>query len=149
MVTDVQPITTELLHAFIGRWGITGRNLEGAAENAGTEISGEENYEWLAGDFFVRGNWNHDFGSGSHTGTTIIGRDEYSEKLIAHNFDNLGFARHYRLETDGLRWEISGPRERAVRVFSPDGEHFKETWQVNDDGNWIPLCELEGTKAGS
>lgn len=149
MITHSHPAINETLRVFIGHWGISGRNHRGAGPHDGTEISGDESYQWLPGGFFVQGSWNHDFGSGTHAGITVIGFDAASEKLTAHNFDNLGFARHYRLETDGLRWEISGPKERAVRVFSPDGDSFDEKWQVSDSGNWVPLCELHGKRIGA
>ncbi|RZJ67359.1 MAG: DUF1579 domain-containing protein [Flavobacterium sp.] len=138
----------ETLRAFTGHWGIVGRNLEGAGKDSEVEVVGTETFQWLAGDFFLQGNWNHDFGKATHSGTSIIGFDVDSETLVSHNFDNLGFSRRYELDTDGLSWKFTGETERAIRTFSRDGESFDEKWEVNRGGKWKPLCELHGKKTG-
>ncbi len=65
-----------------------------------------------------------------------------------HQFDNLGFARRYRLAVRGRVWTFAGPWERATISFEPSGDHYTETWEIARDGaRWRPLCELEATRA--
>jgi len=138
----------EQLEAFVGAWRISGRNAPAAPADSGSEVIGEQTYEWLAGRFFLASRWHRRFASGEHVGTGVIGFDPDVGSLVVHQFDNLGFARRYRLAVRGRVWTFAGPWERATISFDPSGDRYTETWEIARDGaRWRPLCELEATRA--
>ena len=138
----------EQLEAFAGAWRVLGRNAPAAPFDDGAEVTGEQTYEWLPGRFFLASRWHRRALTGEHVGTGILGFDPDAGSLLAHHFDNLGFARRYRLAVRGHVWTLSGPWERATIAFEPSGDRFTETWEIARDGaRWRPLCELEVTRA--
>jgi len=138
----------EQLDVFVGAWRISGRNAAAAPSADGSPVTGEQAYEWLPGRFFLASRWHRRFSSGAHVGTGILGFDPEAGALFAHHFDNLGYARKYRLTVRGRLWTLEGPWERATIAFGADGDSFTETWEISEDGaRWRPLCELEATRA--
>jgi ketosteroid isomerase-like protein len=138
----------EELEAFVGTWRVSGHNAAVAATEAGGAVTGEQIYEWLPGRFFLASCWHRRFASGAHVGTGVLGFDPDTGAFYAHHFDNLGFARRYRLTLRGRVWTLAGPWERGTIAFGPHGDSFTETWEISGDGaRWRPLCELEATRA--
>jgi hypothetical protein len=137
------------LEPFIGRWRIEGRNAAAAPMGSSDRVTGEVSYEWLPGRFFVLCRWDRLFGADRqhHTGFGVIGHEPDEASYFVHNFDNLGYARRYRLDLRDRTWTFAGPWERASLAFSADGRSFTERWEVAADGNkWQSLCELTATK---
>jgi hypothetical protein len=148
--TRVQVELHRKLEALIGRWSISGRNAGAAPEAPNSVIRGENHFEWLPGQFFVIGRFRHDNGSGTHSGASMLGVDEDSGALFAHNFDNLGYERRYALSIEGGVWRFVGQFERATLVFGQDGRSYEERWELSKDGeHFVPLCEMHATKLGA
>lgn len=138
------------LEAFIGRWSVSGRNADAAPLAPGSPIRGESHFEWLPGQFFVVGRFRHDNAVGTHAGASLMGVEEDGSALFAHNFDNLGYERRYRLSYEGGVWRFTGRFERALLVFGQDGRSYEERWELSKDGeSFTPLCELHATKLGA
>lgn len=138
----------EALKIFIGKWKIGGNNFSSVQDDAGTPVNGEDHYEWIEGNFFIIGRWQHlTGGKGDHLGVSILGYDTEAEQYFTRNFDNLGFEREYILTPDGNTWKFSGEKERAIRKFSNDGNAYNEHWEVRStQGRWIPLCIMSARK---
>lgn len=135
------------LTVFIGKWNVEGKNLAGAPVGPDNTVTGDESYTWLPGDFFVMGKWNHQFPEGEHIGTSIIEYDTLSHAFTTHNFDNLGYARQYKLDQNQNTWMFTAEKERATRIFGAGGNSFTEHWEIlRDEADWQPLCVLNGTK---
>lgn len=138
------------LEAFIGRWSVSGRNADAAPAAPNSPIRGENHFEWLPGQLFVIGRFRHDNGTGTHCGASMLGVDEESGALFAHNFDNLGYERRYTLSIEGGVWRFAGRFERAALVFGQDGRSYEERWELSKDGEqFVPLCEMHATKLGA
>ena len=165
----------EQLEVFVGAWRVSGlspsageRVQEGRARlgepahpMAGERVqegrarlgepahpmSGEQTYEWLPGRFFLASRWHRRFESGTHVGTGILGFEPETGTFFSHNYDNLGYARQYRVTVRDRVWTFSGRWERAVIIFDPSGDAFSETWEIAKQGAWQPLCELTAKRA--
>lgn len=135
----------ERLDAFVGNWKIDGRNGEGAPVGADARVTGQESYEWLPGRFFLVHRWDRQFGDTQHTGIAIIGYDEPREAYVAQFFDNAGYARVYDAIVRDRVLTLTGPHERAS--ISVSGGIMMTHWErTTDRVNWLPLCDLTGTK---
>ncbi len=144
---DTPPKELEQLDIFLGKWNVEGQNIKGVTIEADSFVKGIATYEWLAGKFYLIAKWSRKFDNLSHIGIGIIGYDKSAGAFIANNYDNIGFAREYKLTSKRLTWKFSGAHERATMEFTPDGRNFTEFWEVSDDGsNWEPLCRLNGSK---
>lgn len=133
----------EQLEALVGAWRVTGRNAPAAPRSAASPVTGDQTYEWLPGRRFLAARWHHRFDGGAHVGTGILGFDPETGAMFAHNYDNLGYARRYRVTVRGRVWTFTGARERATIEIAADGEAFTESWEISKDGAiWRPLCEL-------
>lgn len=138
------------LEAFIGRWSVSGRNADAAPEAPDSPIHGENHFEWLPGQLYVIGRFRHDNDAGTHSGASMLGVDEESGALFAHNFDNLGYERRYTISIEGGVWRFAGRFERAALVFGQDGRSYEERWELSKDGEqFAPLCEMHATKLGA
>jgi ketosteroid isomerase-like protein len=138
----------EQLEAFVGAWRVFGHNAPAAPGATASEVIGEQTYEWLPGRFFLASRWHRRFAAGEHVGTGILGYDPDAGSLLSHNFDNLGFARRYRVAVRGRVWTFAGPWERATISFDPSGERYTEAWEIARDGaRWRTLCELWAVRA--
>ena len=112
------------------------------------KVTAVQTYEWMPGGFFLVHREFARFGDVEHKTMTIIGYDPSSQTYPVHFFDNLGYYRVYQARVHDRTWTFTGKYERATIVFGADGNTFKSTWERSSDGsNWLPLCELKGTKA--
>ena len=134
------------LNIFLGKWRIEGKNLPVPPNNVENEVSGEDNYAWLEGQFFIIDNWQHLAKGSDHIGITILGYDIESQEFFTRNFDNLGFERRYVLQQQDNLWNFIGSNERATRRFDNQGKTYEEHWEIFVDNKWIPLCIMRGTK---
>jgi hypothetical protein len=135
------------LGSFIGKWTVTGENKSATPDAPDTPVTGEEDYVWLPGGFFLLGHWDRRFGNDRHLGVSIIRHDPGADEYSAYNVDNLGFARTYRVTSRDGVWSFTGERERATMAFSDDGSSMTIDWERTEDGStWIPLCHLEGKR---
>jgi hypothetical protein len=134
------------LDVFVGNWQIDGRNGEGAPGAANARVTGQETYEWLPGRFFLVCRWDRRFADTQHTGIAVISHDESRDAYTAQFFDNLGYARTYDAAVRGRVMTLTGTWERAS--ISVAGGTMMTHWERTTDGvNWLPLCDLTGTKA--
>jgi Protein of unknown function (DUF1579) len=144
------PVLTDehkLLDAFVGEWIVEGQNKEGAPVAPNAKVIGEENYEKLSGGFFLISHWAHHFGEASHIGVGTVGYDPVKHTYTIQNVDNLGYARTYTGGLNDGKWLFTGEAERVTIAFSDGGQTKTEYWDVlNDDSNWVPLCEMKATK---
>jgi hypothetical protein len=116
---------------------------------AGTRdrLVGEESYQWLPGGFFLYSRWDRRIGSGEHKGVGLIGYDPADRGYSLSAFDNLGFARTYRvIVRDGV-WTYTGRWERASFIVGEGGKDMQVKWERSRDGSsWEFLCELKMTR---
>lgn len=136
----------KMLQPFIGNWHVEGQNFESAPHAPNAPVSGREMYEWLPGNFYMIGRWDHLFDGNGHKGIAILGCDTNNDQLFTRNFDNLGYERKYELTLNSNTWTYNGAAERATREFSEDEKSFTERWEILNDGQWEALCELKGVK---
>ena len=138
------------LDIFLGRWSIEGQNSENAPGASGARIIGEELYDWLPGNFFLSYHWVHRMEDHSHKGVGILGYNVESAEYFAHNYDNMGYVRHYHVHVEADTWTVSGDYERARIVFSIDGRNMRVNWEILKQGkSWMPLCEWNAIKVNS
>ena len=132
------------LSMFVGKWQVHGYNEPITPEGRRTEVAGSQEYEWMPGRFFISGRWDHHFGDGTHRGLSVLGIDPDYGDTFAHHYDNLGYARQYKLELHGRIWTFQGEAERATYEFDADCTSYRELWELTRDGeSWRPLCVLE------
>lgn len=133
----------ELLKSFVGKWHIEGRN----AGDDLTEVTGEECYEMMPGDFFLTYRWKRNFGETEHVGIGVIGAETTGPKYFANFFDNLGYARFYEAKVGEATLTLLGKWERATIEIGGGGQTMMINWEQSKDGKaWRPLCSLIGTK---
>jgi ketosteroid isomerase-like protein len=144
----------ETLAPILGTWKVTGRNAPRAGsatqpDDPSLGVEGEETYEMMRGDFFVMGRWTHRFpDGGEHTGVSVLGNEPERGSIMCENFDNLGYAREYRVSIDGQTWKLTGAHERATYTFAGGGTSFTVEWESSTDGReWTPLCRLEAHRS--
>jgi hypothetical protein len=135
-----------LLEAFIGNWAVEGENFVVGPNEAQTDVKGIETYEWLNGGFFMVYKWDRYFGTESHKGIGIISHDELEHTFQINNYDNMGYAKSYRITYQHETWSFAGENERATIQFGPDGNSFSEKWEVCQQKTWKTLCLLTGKR---
>jgi hypothetical protein len=88
------------LVVFQGKWKIEGKNFPALPEGPSIPVWGEDNYQWLEGNYFLIDTWQHLVEGGGHKGLSVMGFDAKAQKLFTRNLDNLGFERMYWLEVE-------------------------------------------------
>ncbi len=134
------------LNIFIGRWKVEGYNLAAAPLAPDRPVSGEESWEWMAGNYFLVGKWKRSFYGIDHIGKSIIQFDEDRQALRCTNYDNMGYVRCYQVKQEENSWHFIGEKERAKIIFGADGNSFTESWELLTNSSWQPLCVLNGTR---
>ncbi|HEX6243496.1 MAG TPA: hypothetical protein VFZ61_21435 [Polyangiales bacterium] len=135
------------LSMFVGKWQVRGYNEPITLEGRRTEVAGFQEYEWMPGRFFLSGRWDHRFGDGTHRGLSVLGIDPEYGDTFAHHYDNLGYARQYKLELHERVWTFQGDSERATYEFDATRSTYRELWELTRDGeSWRPLCVLEALR---
>ncbi|RZA14091.1 MAG: DUF1579 domain-containing protein [Proteobacteria bacterium] len=133
--------------AFLGIWAVHGRNGSSAPDEAQTEMSGTEVYEWLEGEKFMIYRWNRTFGEAKHVGIGIFGFDEEQQGVTADFFDNLGYHRRYSASVVGTEMHLLGKSERARIFVDPNGSGMRILWESLKDSHVTGiLCELSGQR---
>jgi hypothetical protein len=148
--TETKPVLGEehrRLAPFVGQWTVTGYNGDGATASPDAQVTGEEHYVFLPGGFFLLGHWDRRFGNDRHIGMSTIRYDSATGAYSAHNVDNLGFARTYRVTENDRVWSFTGDWERATMAMNEDATSMTIDWEATKDGvTWSPLCHLEAVK---
>jgi hypothetical protein len=137
------------VNRIVGTWTLRGHNLPATPDADATPVEGEETWVPMEGGFFVRGHWVHRFHGGDHVGVSVIGMEPERGSVMIASFDNLGYAREYRIafEEAGRTWTLTGAHERATYTFAADGTAFDVYWESSRDGrDWTPLCRLHATR---
>jgi hypothetical protein len=135
------------LAMFVGKWQVRGYNEPITLEGRRTEVAGFQEYEWVPGRFFISGRWDHHFGDGNHRGLSVLGIDPEHGDHFAHHYDNLGYARQYRLKLHERVWTFQGEWERATYEFDASHASYRELWEFARDGeSWRSLCVLEALR---
>ena len=138
----------EKLAIFVGSWQVTGRDYTTSQE--GSEISGEEVYEWLPGSPLLVNNWCRYVGEARRSGMGLIGIDFSHHAFSSQNIENVAYTRTYKIEPNPDNWVILGATERAFIEFNENGTQFIQKWECTSDGlNWTTMWQLEGTKVKS
>jgi hypothetical protein len=138
----------ERLSVFIGKWNAEGQNKEGAPVSPGARVTASETYEWLPGEFFVVARGEMFFGNDALKSIAVIGYDALSQQYVMHQFDSMGYSRVYRGGVRDTTWKFTGEHERAAFTMGDNGNTMTIRWDRTDDGsNWLPLCELNATRA--
>jgi Protein of unknown function (DUF1579) len=141
----------QLLNIFVGKWpteGLSygsGQSKENPYDSA-VRWSGEENYEWLPGGFFLIRHFHGQIGSIPLSGTETIGYDAASQTYPSQIFDNYGRVHvgHRRIR-DGV-WSYTGTEYRATYTFRNDSNNMATHWEWLCKGDWSVLMDLEGAK---
>lgn len=136
------------LEVFVGKWVGEGDSLPDSP-NPG-RMSTVDTYEWLPGGFFLVGRGEqHVLGTEPAQHLWVFGYDPPSRTYLIRAFDSQGSFRLYRASVRDRTWTLTGQWERATLVFGPDGKSFRADWELSKDGDtWLPLCELQVTRAG-
>ncbi|MFF5264509.1 DUF1579 family protein [Actinomadura viridis] len=138
----------KLLDALLGRWRTQGRTL-GAEADPAILIEGFDDYEWMAGGFFLV--HRADVGMGDQRVEVIemIGPYEPdSGTFPMRSFDNHGGFATMRaaVDDDGV-WRFTGETERATLVIAEDGASMAARWERTEDGaSWHPWMDMTFTK---
>ncbi|RZA14700.1 MAG: DUF1579 domain-containing protein [Proteobacteria bacterium] len=133
-----------LLEAFVGTWKVEGdTHGEGNKDEAyGTEI-----YRWLDGEFFLEYHWDRTISGKRHTGLGVVGYDDFKQKYMTRNFDNLGFFREYETTIEKGVMTLQGKEERATIGLNAGENNITIDWEFTKDGHtWERLCHLKGHK---
>jgi len=129
------------IEPILGHWQLVGEN----AGSPPTPVEGDEFHERMDGGFFITARWIRRFAGGPHQGVSVLGYEPERGAIMLHNFDNLGYARDYRVDIAGNVWTLTGPYERATYTFA--GDTFTAMWERTQDGRtWSPLCTLKATR---
>ncbi len=147
-----QPSALKKLAVFIGKWHAEGQSyaegqkMENPYASSVPWIS-DENYEWLAGNFFILHTWNAKIGDRVFIGTEIIGYDEKEGGFFTRFFDNSGFHPNYKANVDGNVWNFIAASSRAKVTVDDDKNKLTFNWEWRkEDNNWMPLCDRVATR---
>jgi hypothetical protein len=139
MTRSSAPVTPHLaLKVWAGKW-----RAEGTSYRDGrVPWVSDEDYEMLAGDYYLVQRWNANVGGAPFVGIGVIGYDEAAKRYVSRSFENHGRYRNYAVQRDGDTWTFEGETERARYDFSRDGRSCDIKWEFKPDGRtWKPLCD--------
>ena len=115
------------LDRLIGVWAVSDPHGDDT-------IEGHIVYEWLVGRRFLIQQVN----LAGIKGLEVIGYDENSGTLRSHYFDSTGEVLQYRYELDGNRIAVAidmeGRKGRFTGTFAEDGNSYRGSWALADDG---------------
>lgn len=132
------------LESLVGKWKEE-TWLKNDPDNGAT---GQNRFEWMDGGYFMV--WRFDINfkkQGPHNGICVIGYDEASGGCTGHFFDNLGYAREYKVSLNNGVFKLTGQWERYTATLSQDRKTLIGTWEHSKDGSkWEYLCDTKQTK---
>ncbi len=142
------------LELFVGRWKVTGRQLESRVGPA-AEITGEERFEWAPGGFFLVHHFYSRVGGDEAACVEITGYDASAGMYTTHTYYNNGHAADWTMrERDGAwtltgQWPMDGGtmQVRCVIEFADEGNTRTGVWESSTDGaRWEPFWDLKATR---
>ena len=114
-----------------------------------TPIRSNDEYEWLAGNFFVVHRWDATVGKTEAHGIEIIGYDPKSGAYRTHFFDSDGTSGSEQLSVRDRTWTWVGRQvmgsnwHRCTSVVSDDGNGMRARHERSDDGaSWMPWMDV-------
>jgi hypothetical protein len=141
------------LDVFAGRWHVEGtayserQQIEDPLASA-TSWRSDETYAWMPGGCFLMHHWDAAVGLQPSRGTEILGHDDETG-FFAHQFDDRGTHRTYRVAHDGPIWTFVEPETRATITVGSGGARLDIVWQWKHDGTeWLPLCDRVALRTG-
>lgn len=142
------PVEPARLAGLIGSWESRGSTRASATEPS-VEISGTDDYEWVAGGRFVLHRVDVRMGDARVEAVELIGCDEERGTYPTHAFDNGGSHVAYEMrERDGV-WTIAGATERSTLTIAPDGRSMSAHWERSEDdgATWVPWMDMRFARA--
>jgi hypothetical protein len=136
---------TRRLEALIGRWSSTGQTVPGPSEPA-VRIDGTDEYEWLAGGFFLVHRVDVRMGGERVEVLELIGPyDPADDSYPMRSFDNQGnFATMTARSRAVGVWTFTGASERATLTVGDDGATMTASWERSDDGSsWRHWMDMQ------
>jgi hypothetical protein len=123
------------LERLVGSWSVSG-----------PEVSGETEFEWMEGDFFLIQHVNITAFGRAIKGAEYIGYDEDTRTLRSHFMDNHGsnFTYTWELEGDTLRvwFGERGSDNSFEGRFAEDGDSYSGAWRWPGGGYQATLTRL-------
>lgn len=134
-----------LLDALVGRWRSQGRTVTTPA----VRIEGFDDYEWMAGEFFLVHRVDVRMDDRRVEVIEMIGPyDPAGGTFPMRSFDNHGnFVTMQATVGDDGVWTFTGETERATLVIAEDGASMAARWERTDDGStWHHWMDMTFTK---
>ena len=136
------------LDVLTGTWATEGETVATATEPS-IRIAGTDEYEWLAGRFFLVHRVDVRMGDDHVVALELIGeRDPASGTFAMRAFDDHGNVSRMRAgeRSDGA-WTFTGDSERATLVIAADGATMTARWERTDDGSsWRHWMDMRFAK---
>ena len=142
-----QPATPDLapLDRFVGVWDTEG---EVGAGDSAVRFEATDEYEWLAGGYFLLHKFRARMPEGEASGIEVISHDPASNTFELRSFDNTGSSSVMSARHEGDRWSFVGEQMRFSGAFSPDGREFSGIWESRPPGasTWQPWMTVRLSK---
>jgi hypothetical protein len=144
------------LEVFVGRWRAEGWSYFGTDPNAKDPKQPRERWlstmeaKWHTGEFFLiqdERQYSGEDTAGVFETHSVFGVEPGTNDYFAHNFENHGFFRLYKIRRDGRIWTFDGQTERARIEFSEAGRKQVIAWELLKSGAWMPLCDRVAIKS--
>jgi hypothetical protein len=130
------------LDRFVGTWDTEGQ--VGAGESA-VRFEAVDEYEWLAGGYFLVHKFRACMPDGETSGIEVISHDPPSNTYAMRSFDNAGSAGVMIAHHEGDHWVFLGEHMRFSGAFSPDGREFSGVWEMRstEAATWQPWMTVK------
>ncbi len=148
--SEATPVLTnahKALSIFLGCWRAEGLSFGGTDQSGadpkanGVPWVSTHTARWHTGDFFLIQDERALVNGAIFDTLSVLGVETDNAKYFARTFENHGFYRHYDLSVDHRTWVLKGKTERALTVFSADGQTQTISWEWLQNGKWLPLCD--------
>lgn len=138
------PEAVRRLDALVGRWASSGEMVD-PETGARTSVAGTDEYEWLAGGWFLLHRVDVTIGGEPVRVLEVIGeRDGEGDALLCRAYDDAGGAGLMRAiaAPDGT-WRFVGDEMRATLTFAAGGEAMSAAWERLVAGRgWVDWMEM-------
>ncbi len=114
------------------------------ATGAQVRIAGTDEYEWLAGGWFLVHRVDVTIGDAPVRVLELIGeREPESDALVCRSYDDSGGVTVMRasVDADGA-WLFDGEGMRAILTIAPGGDAMSAAWERDAGGAWQPWMEM-------
>jgi hypothetical protein len=130
------------LEPLVGRWRSEGETVSSGPPSI--RIRGTDEYEWLAGGYFLLHRVDVLLGDDRVNVLELIGPyDPASQTYPMRSFDSQGnfTTMHASFNVDGS-WLFAGDTERARLVLGEDGRTMAAHWEQLRDGVWQAWMDM-------